>query len=191
MELIFATNNPHKLREVSEMLPPHIIIKSLADIQCFEDIPETGSTLSENAVQKAKYVSDKYHYDCFADDTGLEVEALNMQPGVFSARYAGNQKNPADNIEKLLLQMQGVTNRKARFRTVIALSLQGKILLFEGTVNGSIIHTLKGEKGFGYDPVFVPDGYTHSFAEMSPQTKNKISHRALAFEKLIGFLSTF
>ena len=188
MNLIFATNNAHKLQEVSALLPTEIL--SLNDINCHDDIPETADTLEGNALLKARYVYEKFGFDCFADDTGLEVEALDNAPGVYSARYAGEQKNAEDNMNKLLLELQKKSNRKARFRTVIALILDGKEYLFEGEVKGTIEKEKRGNEGFGYDPIFTPDGYDKTFAELSIETKNTISHRGLAVAKLIDFLST-
>jgi XTP/dITP diphosphohydrolase len=155
-----------------------------------EEIPETAQTIEENAVLKARYIFNHYNFDCFADDTGLEVEALNNAPGVYSARYAGEQKSSEDNINKLLAELNGKTNRNARFKTVIALILNGKEYLFEGIINGRIANEKRGEKGFGYDPVFIPNGYEKTFAEMSTSEKNNISHRAIAVQKLAKFLST-
>ncbi|RHJ94066.1 non-canonical purine NTP diphosphatase [Parabacteroides bouchesdurhonensis] len=187
MKLVFTTNNEHKLDEVRKMTADKIEIISLADINCHDDIPETADTLEGNALQKARYIKEKYGYDCFADDTGLEVEALNNAPGVYSARYAGPGHNSEANMKKLLSEMEGKENRKARFRTVIAIILNNKEYLFEGVVNGSILTEKRGKNGFGYDPVFVPDNYTESFAEMG-DIKNKISHRAEAVKKLSTFL---
>lgn len=187
-EIVFATNNQHKLEEVRAIVGKYFNVLSLADINCCEDIPETGSTFEENALQKARYVLEKYGYDCFADDSGLEVSALDNAPGVFSARYAGEPTDSQRNIEKLMHNMQGVSHREAQFRTVIALLYEGEQLLFEGCIKGVIIDTLRGDKGFGYDPVFRPCGYEETFAEMSSEQKNKISHRALATNKLIEYL---
>ena len=188
MELVFATNNEHKLHEVREMLGNQFKILSLSEIGCSEDIPETSPTLEGNALQKARYIFDKYGYNCFADDTGLEVEALNMQPGVYSARYAGPQRSAEDNMQKLLFELDKINNRKARFRTVISLIINSSEHFLEGIVEGEILNSKKGAKGFGYDPVFRPDGYVESFAEMAMDEKNKISHRGRAIEKLIDFL---
>ncbi|GHU57685.1 non-canonical purine NTP pyrophosphatase [Bacteroidia bacterium] len=189
-ELVFATNNQHKLEEVSAMLSQDIKLLSLKDINCLEDIPETADTLEGNALLKARYVKENYGFDCFADDTGLEVEALNNAPGVYSARYAGEAHDSEANMQKLLTEMQGKENRMARFRTVIALILDGRESLFEGIVDGSIITGRRGAAGFGYDPLFVPKGYTETFAELGSNIKNSISHRALAVQKLTAFLST-
>ncbi len=188
-QLIFATNNTHKLKEVAAMLGEQIELFSLRDIGCETDIPETGKNLEENALIKAQYVSQHFHLDCFADDTGLEVEALNGEPGVYSARYAGGEGHDSlANIHKLLTKLEGITNRKARFRTVIALIMEEKIYTFEGIVNGTIITTPSGKNGFGYDPIFVPEGYEQTFAELGENVKNQISHRAKAVTKLTDFL---
>lgn len=189
-KLVFATNNTHKLDEVRNITGNQVNIVSLSDINCHEDIPETADTLEGNALQKARYIKEKFGYDCFADDTGLEVEALNGAPGVYSARYAGPGHNAEANMNKLLKEMEGKENRKARFRTVIALILDNKEYLFEGIVNGTIIAEKTGSEGFGYDPIFVPENYTETFAEMGNDLKNKISHRAEATKKLTNFLST-
>lgn len=187
-ELVFATNNAHKLSEVQHLLGDRFRLLSLKDIHLEDEIPEDYDTLEQNALQKARYIFDKSHLNCFADDTGLEVEALNGRPGVFSARYAGEGKNPKDNIKKLLQELNGVKNRKARFRTVIALIIDNQEYLFEGIVNGQIIESERGVDGFGYDPVFLPDGYSLTFAEMMLDQKNLISHRARAVGKLVEFL---
>lgn len=187
--LVFATNNRHKLDEVQKITGAGFRIVSLAEINCREEIPETADTLEENALLKARYVKEHYGYDCFADDTGLEVEALDNAPGVYSARYAGEEKSSEANIRKLLGELEGKENRKARFRTVIALILNGKEVLFEGIVKGEIIREKRGVSGFGYDPVFIPEGYTETFAEMGNETKNTISHRAEAVKKLDRYLS--
>ncbi|SEF71496.1 non-canonical purine NTP diphosphatase [Parabacteroides chinchillae] len=189
MKLVFATNNLHKLEEVRKITDNNIEIVSLADINCHDDIPETADTLEGNALQKARYIKEKYGHDCFADDTGLEVEALNNAPGVYSARYAGSEHDAEANMKKLLYEMNNKTNRKARFRTVIALILNEKEYLFEGEIKGSISTEKKGINGFGYDPVFIPENYTQSFAEMGNEIKNSISHRAEAVKKLSVFLS--
>ncbi|TKC61039.1 non-canonical purine NTP diphosphatase [Pedobacter hiemivivus] len=186
-ELVFATNNQHKTQEVRNLLLNDYNVLNLNDIGCTTDIPETGSTFAENATLKSSYVVEHYHIDCFADDSGLEVEALNQEPGIFSARYSGGRDDQA-NLTLVLQKMEGQTNRKARFRTVISLMREGENFLFEGIVNGTIRETPTGAQGFGYDPIFVPDGYDHSFAEMSMEQKNQISHRALAMKKLISFL---
>lgn len=191
MKLVFATNNPHKLDEVRKIVAGNIKIVSMADINCQDDIPETADTLEGNALLKARYIKNKFGYDCFADDTGLEVEALNNAPGVYSARYAGPGHDAEANMQKLLHEMKGMENRKAHFRTVIALILHGKEYLFEGIVNGTIIGEKRGTDGFGYDPVFVPDTYADTFAELGNDVKNKISHRAEATRKLTAFLSEY
>lgn len=188
MKIVFATNNRHKLDEIRKITEGKIEILSLADIDCYEEIPETGTTLEENALQKAQFIKDKFGFDCFADDTGLEVDALEGAPGVYSSRYAGEACNPHDNMDKMLLEMQGVENRKACFRTVITLILNGKQHFFEGVINGEIICEKRGAAGFGYDPIFLPDGYTQTFAELGDDIKNKISHRAIATQKLVEFL---
>lgn len=189
MELVFATNNSHKIAEIQGMLGPSITLKSLNDVRCTEDIPETGLTLEANATQKSAYIYNRYHINCFADDTGLEVEALNGEPGVYSARYAGDQRNADDNMCKLLNNLQDKKNRKARFRTVISLILNGKEHQFEGIVEGHITSTKSGTKGFGYDPIFVPDGFDITLADMDLNEKNKISHRARAIKKMVLFLN--
>lgn len=191
MKLVFATNNPHKLDEVRKIVAGNIEIVSMADINCQDDIPETADTLEGNALLKARYIKNKFGYDCFADDTGLEVEALNNAPGVYSARYAGPGHDAEANMQKLLHEMKGMENRKAHFRTVIALILHGKEYLFEGIVNGTIIGEKRGTDGFGYDPVFVPDTYANTFAELGNDVKNEISHRAEATRKLTAFLSEY
>lgn len=189
MELVFASNNEHKVNEVRAIAGSAIILKSLNDIACFDDIPETGSTFEENAGQKSRYIFDRYHCDCFADDSGLEIDALNGEPGVYSARYSGN-RDFEQNMQLVLDRLEGHKNRTARFRTVISLILNGNEHLFEGSIEGKITLQRSGSKGFGYDPIFQPDGYEISFAEMDPAEKNRISHRAIAVEKLISFLET-
>lgn len=188
MELIFATNNKHKIREISDLLDNNTRILGLAEFNITEDIPEEADTLEENALFKARYVHERTGMNVFADDTGLEVEALGGAPGVYSARYAGESKSFDDNIEKLLREMHGTTNRRARFRTVIALILDGIEYNFEGTVEGEIICERRGTAGFGYDPVFVASGYDRTFAEIPLAEKNTISHRARAMQKLLEFL---
>ena len=188
MKLVFATHNQNKVREVRLLLPAKFELLSLPDIDCVEDIPETESTLEGNATLKAQYVYQHYGYSCFADDTGLLVEALNGAPGVFSARYASEQKNSEDNIDKLLAELQGIQNRKARFVTIIALKTKEELRLFKGEVRGNIEPQRRGSGGFGYDPVFRPEGYTETFAEMSMQLKNEISHRGRALQKLLVHL---
>ena len=190
MKLVFATNNKNKVREVQALMPPGIQLLSLEDIGCIEDIPETAPTIEGNAIQKADYVRENYGYDCFADDTGLEVKALNGAPGVYSARYAGEEKSSKANIEKLLKELQGKEDRSARFKTVIALHLEGELRTFIGICSGNIIFERKGLLGFGYDPVFQPEGKLVTFAEMSLEEKSEISHRARAIRELIDFLTT-
>lgn len=191
MKLVFATNNAHKLEELRKITAGSgVEIISLSDIGCHDDIPETADTLEGNALQKAHYIKEHYGYDCFADDTGLEVEALDNAPGVYSARYAGPGHDSEANMNKLLQEMEGKENRKARFRTAIALILDGKEHLFDGIINGTITEQKKGDSGFGYDPIFQPEHYDQTFAEMGNDTKNTISHRALAVKKLASFLST-
>lgn len=188
IKLVFATNNQHKINEIRNMLGENFELVSLEDIGCTEEIAETSKTLEGNASQKANYVYDKYGLNCFADDTGLEVEALGMAPGVFSARYAGPQRNSIDNMNRLLAELDKIKNRKARFRTVISLIINGNEMLFEGIVDGEILHQPIGQLGFGYDPIFRPEGFSTSFAEMDLVLKNSISHRGRAFEKLIKYL---
>lgn len=187
MELVFATNNAHKLEEVQAIVGDRFIIKSLADIGCSDDIPETGITFEENAQQKTDYLVNKYGLDCFGDDSGLEVDALNKEPGVYSARYSGS-RDMEKNIDLVLLKLGNDTRRTARFRTVISLFLNNQQYFFEGAIEGHIIHERRGAGGFGYDPIFIPDGYDKTFAEMSPEEKNQISHRAIAVRKLAAFL---
>lgn len=188
MKLVFATNNKNKILEVQQLLPSTIEIISLESIGCFEEIPETADTIEENAIMKANYVTQKYGYDCFADDTGLEVDALNGEPGVFSARYAGEQRNADDNMDKLLEALTNKTNRNAQFKTVIALNLKGKQHLFIGIACGEITLEKTGNQGFGYDPIFQPEGYEATFAQLSLKEKGIISHRGKATEQLIAFL---
>lgn len=188
-KFVFATNNAHKLEEVTAILGDKIELLSMKDIHCHADIPETADTLEGNALLKARYIFENYNMDCFADDTGLEVEALNGAPGVYSAHYAGDAHNSEANMRKLLQDMEGIENRKAQFRTVFALIINGKEHLFEGIVKGEITKHRCGSSGFGYDPVFIPEGYTQTYAEMGNTLKNKISHRALATNKLCNFLS--
>ena len=189
-KFVFATNNAHKLEEVTAILGNRIELLSLKDIHCYVDIPETADTLEGNALLKSQYIFENYQMDCFADDTGLEVEALNGEPGVYSARYAGDGHNAKANMLKLLRSMEGIENRKAQFRTVFALIINGKEHLFEGTIKGEIIKGRRGNSGFGYDPIFVPEGYSQTFAEMGNELKNKISHRAIATNKLCKFLNS-
>ena len=186
-DLVFATHNAHKLEEIRAILNEYNIL-GLNDINCHTDIIEDANTLEGNAIIKANFVTDNYNINCFADDTGLEVEALGGAPGVYSARYAGENCSYQDNVIKLLDALKNIENRKARFRTVIALNLDGKQYTFEGIVNGIITKEQHGEKGFGYDPIFLPDGYDKTFAEMPLEVKNKISHRGIATQKLIEFL---
>ena len=198
MRIVFATNNAHKLSEIRQILGNDIEILSLADIGCHEDIPETADTLEGNALQKAQYVYDHYHLSCFADDTGLEVDALGGEPGIYSARYAGDGHDSEANMQKLLQKLGENNNRKARFRTVIALIEKGeddkvtepaeKTSFFEGIVEGQIIREKRGQEGFGYDPIFQPDGYDETFAQLGLEIKNRISHRARAVEKLAKYL---
>jgi XTP/dITP diphosphohydrolase len=190
LKLVFATNNRHKLEEVAAKINGEIQLLTLEDIGCKEDIEETGSTFEENASIKSHYVYGKYHLNCFGDDSGLIVDALNGEPGVYSARYAGEHGNHAANIAKVLDKLKKVENRKARFKTVISLIWNGNEYLFDGTVEGTIRHQIAGNGGFGYDPIFQPDGYDITFAEMTMEAKNKISHRARAMEKLIVFLDS-
>ena len=188
MKLVFASNNKNKIQEIQQLVPNSIQILSLEEIGCTENIPETADTIEGNAILKANYVTEKYGYDCFADDTGLEVEVLNGAPGVYSARYAGEQKDANDNMDKLLLELKDKTNRKANFKTVIALNLNSKQNLFTGIINGKIIEEKIGTNGFGYDPIFVADGYEKTFAELSMEEKSTISHRGIAVKQLLTFL---
>lgn len=188
MSLIFATNNKHKLEEIVQLTEGIIEVKGLSQVGITEEIPETHETLVENAIEKATFIHQKYGFDCFADDTGLEIDALDGRPGVYSARYAGENCSFEDNVNKVLNELGDSHNRKARFRTVIALILNGKTYTFEGHVEGQIIKDKRGGMGFGYDPVFVPEGYGQSFAEMNLERKNKISHRARALQKFLTHL---
>lgn len=188
-ELCFATNNAHKLEEIQAILGNSFELISLKETGCKEELPETGNTLEANSLQKAQYLYDHYQVNCFADDSGLEVQALGGEPGVDSAHYAGPQRSHADNVNLLLKNLADKTNRSAQFRTVITLIQNGEITQFEGSIKGQIIGELRGTQGFGYDPIFVPDGNTTTFAEMSLAEKGKISHRTKAFEKLVEFLS--
>ena len=190
LKLVFATNNKNKLKEVQAMLTNFEIV-SLADINCFDDIPETADTLEGNAILKADYITQKYGLNCFADDTGLEVEALNNAPGVYSARYAGEENNAENNMSKLLSAVQNEPNRKAQFRTAVALNIEGKQFVFEGICKGEILKKKQGESGFGYDPIFKPNGFNKSFAEMNMIEKGKISHRGKAIKKLVTFLNKY
>ena len=188
MQLVFASNNKNKIFELQSMLPENITIRSLESIGCFEDIPETSDTIAGNAIQKANYVTEKYGYECFADDTGLEIDALNGAPGVYSARYAGEKRNADDNMNKVLENLSDSNNRKAQFKTVIALNIDGKQFLFTGIAPGEITLEKIGNQGFGYDPIFRPLQYQETFAQLSLDIKNKISHRGKATQKLIDFL---
>ena len=191
MKLIFASNNPNKLKKIKEIIPTKIKLLNLRDIKCFDDIPENEKTIEKNAIFKANFIHVKFNVNVFSDDTGLEVSALNGEPGVYSARYAGEEKNTGKNIEKLLFKMRNIKHRKARFKTVIALYLNKKLHLFEGIVNGEILNHKKGLNGFGYDCIFKPNGYDKSFGELPLDIKNRISHRAIATKKLINFLKLF
>lgn len=189
MKLVFATNNLNKIKEVQALMPHHIKILSLKDIECFEDIPETQNTIEGNAIQKAEYIKSNYGFDCFADDTGLEIKSLNNEPGVYSARYAGEQRNAEDNMNKVLAELKNNKNREAQFKTVIALQLSGTVKTFTGICTGEITEIKHGKNGFGYDPIFKPKGYDDTFAQMDLSLKNKIGHRGKAMAKLISFLS--
>lgn len=188
MKIVFASNNKNKIQEIQSMLPEKIQIISLESIGCFEEIPETADTIEGNAIMKADYISQKYGFDCFADDTGLEVDSLNGQPGVYSARFAGEQRNADDNMNKLLIELTDQSNRNAHFKTVIALNFKGKQYLFTGIASGEIILEKMGCGGFGYDPIFKPSGYENTFAELSLEIKNEISHRGKATKLLFEFL---
>lgn len=190
MKIVFATHNLNKLKEVQKIVPEGIELLSLNDINCFEEVPETQLTIKGNALQKAEFIKQHYHVDCFADDTGLEVVALNGEPGVFSARYAGPQRDSEDNIQKLLTNLQDQTNRKAQFKTVIALSLGDEMHTFTGICEGEITKEKHGDGGFGYDPVFKATGYSQTFAEISMEEKNKIGHRGKAIQQLVSFLKS-
>ena len=190
MKLVIATHNRHKYEEIKALLPEGIELLTLSDIGCREEIPETGSTLKENASQKSAFVQERFGIDCFADDTGLMVEALGGRPGVYSARYAGENASYQDNVDKLLREMEGKTDRRAEFRTVISLRLGGEEFFFEGAVKGTILEDERGKEGFGYDPVFLPEGKDRTFAQMTLEEKGMLSHRARAVEKLIHFLKT-
>ena len=188
MKIVFATNNLHKLEEIRKISEGQLEILSLSDINCHDDIPETGDTLQENALIKARFVKEKYDLDCFADDTGLEVEALNNAPGIYSSRYAGEDGNSENNMRKLLHDLNNIENRAARFKTVIALILHTEEHFFEGEIAGEIINIKQGTNGFGYDPIFKPNGYDKTFGELSNEIKNRLSHRAIATQKLVSFL---
>ena len=190
MKLLFATQNSHKLFEIKHLIPSTFELINLKELNFNEEIPEDYETLEENASQKSRFIYNKLKINCFADDTGLEIDALGGKPGVFSARYAGESRNSSDNMKRVLSEMQNITNRSCRFRTIISLIIDGNEHLFEGIVNGKIISTPTGKEGFGYDPIFIPEGYSNTFAEMLISEKNKISHRALAFNKLKEFLES-
>lgn len=189
MKIVFATNNVNKIKEIQSMLPESIEIISLESIGCHEEIPETADTIEGNAILKANYVTEKYGYDCFADDTGLEVDSLHGEPGVYSARYAGEQRSSEDNMDKLLLNLEGKTDRGAQFKTVITLNLKGEQYLFTGIARGEITLEKNGNQGFGYDPIFRPENYQETFAQLSLEIKNRISHRGKATQELIAFLN--
>jgi XTP/dITP diphosphohydrolase len=189
INLIFATSNQNKVLEIQKILPKKFNIKSLKDLNYFEDVPENETTIEGNAIFKAKYIYEKFNINVFADDTGLEVEALNGEPGVHSARYAGTTRNSEKNIKKLLKNLKNIKNRNARFKTVIALIIDNKLHIFSGIVEGYILDSPKGNNGFGYDPIFCPNGFDKSFAELTIKEKNLISHRSLAMKKLIDFIS--
>ncbi|MFY7810276.1 MAG: non-canonical purine NTP diphosphatase [Flavobacterium sp.] len=191
MKLLFATNNINKAHEIQELIKDLFQILSLKDIDCIEDIPEDQATIIGNAQQKAQYIYNKYLINVFADDTGLEIEALDNAPGVYSARYAGPQRNAEDNMNKVLENLKNIDNRKAQFKTVICLIIDHKEYFFEGIIKGTIINEKRGELGFGYDPIFVPDGYDKTFAEMTISEKSMISHRGIAIQKMISFLETY
>ncbi|OUR93275.1 non-canonical purine NTP pyrophosphatase [Flavobacteriales bacterium 34_180_T64] len=189
MKLVFATNNLNKLKEVQALIPSSIQLLSLKDIGCFEDVPETQDTIEGNAIQKAEYIKTRYGYDCFADDTGLEVEAINGAPGVYSARYAGEQRDADDNMNLLLKSLEAHSNRSAQFKTVIALHSNRELQTFTGICKGEITKTKHGDQGFGYDPIFKPNGFETTFAEMSLEDKNTIGHRGKAVRKLVALLN--
>ncbi len=191
MKLVFATNNLNKLAEVQKMLPKNIELLSLKDINCFDEVDETATTLEGNAKLKANHITQNFGFNCFADDTGLEVDALNGEPGVYSARYAGEPANAENNMQKLLQALTNKEQRSAQFRTAICLNIDGKQFMFDGVCKGEILKNKQGEKGFGYDPIFKPEDYAVSFAEMSSSQKNEISHRGLAIKKLINFLNEY
>ncbi|TGD58871.1 non-canonical purine NTP diphosphatase [Flavobacterium humi] len=188
MQLVFASNNKNKIKEIQQLLPSHIQILSLEDIGCYVDIPETADTIEGNAILKADYVTQNYGYPCFADDSGLEIDALNGEPGVYSARYAGSHRSDNDNIEMVLQKLKQQTNRKANFKTVICLNIDGEQYLFTGIVNGNIILEKTGNQGFGYDPIFQADGFSETFAQLTLEEKAKISHRGIAVRQLVAFL---
>lgn len=190
MKLVFASNNANKIKEIQQLIPASIEIVSLQDIGCTEEIPETADTIEGNAILKANYVTEKYGLNCFADDSGLEVEALNGAPGVYSARYAGEPKNDGNNMDKLILALKNETNSKANFKTVICLNINEEQHLFTGIINGKITDTKKGKNGFGYDPIFIAEGYTKTFAELTMYEKASISHRGIAVKQLVSFINT-
>ncbi|MGH2664396.1 non-canonical purine NTP diphosphatase [Flavobacterium sp.] len=190
MQLVFASNNKNKIKEIQQLIPQTIQILSLEDIGCFIDIPETADTIEGNAILKADYVTQNYGYPCFADDSGLEIDALNGEPGVYSARYAGSHRSDNDNIDRVLQKLQHETNRKANFKTVICLNQDGKQYLFTGIVNGTILKEKIGDQGFGYDPIFKAEGFSETFAQLSLEKKAEISHRGIAVRQLIEFLSS-
>lgn len=190
LELVFATNNAHKLEEVQAIIGSKFNLRSLAEIDCYDDIPETGVTFQENAQQKTDYLVERFKVNCFGDDSGLEIDALGGEPGVYSARYSGS-RDMEQNIDLVLERLVGAESKKARFKTVISLFLEGKQYFFEGTIEGRIIDERRGDGGFGYDPIFIPDGYSRTFAEMSAAEKNLISHRSIAVSKMAAFLKGF
>ncbi|MBC7524675.1 MAG: non-canonical purine NTP diphosphatase [Flavobacterium sp.] len=190
MKLVFASNNKNKIKEIQLLMPKNIEVLSLLDIGCTDDIPETATSIEGNAILKANYVTEKYGFNCFSDDSGLEIDFLNGKPGVHSARYAGEQKNDLQNTNKVLDELKNITNRKANFKTVICLNLNGNQILFSGIINGEITSNPTGTNGFGYDPIFIPDGYHLTFAEFDVLQKSKISHRGIAVNKLIKHLSS-
>ena len=188
-KIVFATHNNHKLEEIKDILGAEYEVLGLTEINCFEEIPETGDTLEQNALLKAQYIKEKYGYDCFADDTGLEIPALNNEPGVYSARYAGESKDSQANMEKVLTELKAKNDRRAQFRTIIAFLSGDEVYQFEGKIEGHIIEKARGNTGFGYDPIFIPSGYDKTFAELGSEIKNRISHRSQAVNKLKAFLS--
>jgi XTP/dITP diphosphohydrolase len=190
MQLVFATNNLNKLKEVQALIPNYIQLLSLKDIECLEDIPETQKTIEGNAIQKVEYIKEHYGYNCFADDTGLEVEALNGEPGVYSARYAGKQRDANDNMDKLLSELKTKDSRSAQFKTVVALHLNNNLETFTGICKGEITELKQGDKGFGYDPIFLPNGFNETFAEMELSIKNSIGHRGKAIAQLVSYLNS-
>ncbi|MFC4817588.1 MULTISPECIES: non-canonical purine NTP diphosphatase [unclassified Flavobacterium] len=190
MQLVFASNNKNKIKEIQQLVPSHIKVVSLEDIGCFVDIPETATTIEGNALLKANYVTEHFGYPCFADDSGLEIDALNGEPGVYSARYAGPQRSDEDNMNKVLSLLENETNRKANFKTVIALNINGEQHQFTGIINGTIMTEKKGNNGFGYDPIFTADGYSKTFAELTLEEKSAISHRGKAVKSLISYLES-